>query len=166
MRKTLLALCLVTAVASAHAADPAISQEQFQALVARIAKLEAEAQALRQQSADALAQAQAAQAELEQLKGTQPATAVATTPASDADLAANPDDLAAAPDATSVEAPAVAESSATSNANAFNPAISIILNGSYSHHSLDPDAYARAGFPLAGESGPGAQGLSLGESEI
>src|SRR5437868_12886962 len=52
------------------------------------------------------------------------------------------------------------------NGNAFNPAISIILNGQYAHHSLDPDAYTRAGFPLAGEAGPGPQGLSLGESEV
>jgi hypothetical protein len=64
----------------------------------------------------------------------------------------------------------VAASAATDsgggNANAFNPAISIILNGSYSHHSLDPSGYARAGFPLAGEAGPGADGFSLGESEV
>ena len=52
------------------------------------------------------------------------------------------------------------------SANAFNPAISVILNGQYAHHSLDPDDYVRSGFPLAGEAGPGAQGLSLGESEV
>jgi len=52
------------------------------------------------------------------------------------------------------------------NGNAFNPAISIILNGQYAHHSLNPDDYTRAGFALAGEAGPGAQGLSLGESEV
>jgi len=57
-------------------------------------------------------------------------------------------------------------STSAAGANAFNPAISIILNGQYAHHSLNPDDYARAGFPLAGEAGPGAQGLSLGESEI
>lgn len=50
--------------------------------------------------------------------------------------------------------------------NAFNPALSVILNGSYAHHSLNPDDYARAGFPLAGEGGPQEQGLSLGESEV
>ena len=61
---------------------------------------------------------------------------------------------------------APAADSGGSNANAFNPAISIILNGSYSHHSLDPDDYVRAGFPLAGEAGPGADGFSLGESEV
>jgi hypothetical protein len=57
-------------------------------------------------------------------------------------------------------------SSAGASLNAFNPAIAVILNGQYAHHSLDPDNYVRAGFPLAGEAGPGAQGLSLGESEV
>ena len=60
----------------------------------------------------------------------------------------------------------VPEPSAPSSPNAFNPAISIILNGSFAHHSFDPESYEIAGFPLAGEAGPGAQGLSLGESEI
>jgi hypothetical protein len=58
-------------------------------------------------------------------------------------------------------------SSGGGGGNAFNPAISIILNGSYAHHSLDPASYARAGFPRAGEGGgPGPNGFSLGESEI
>lgn len=52
------------------------------------------------------------------------------------------------------------------NVNVFNPAISVILNGQYAHHSLNPDQYVRSGFPLTSEAGPGAQGLSLGESEI
>ena len=56
--------------------------------------------------------------------------------------------------------------SAGGNANVFNPAISVILNGTYAHHSLDPEAYEISGFPLTGEAGPGADGLSLGESEI
>jgi len=73
--------------------------------------------------------------------------------------------LRAAP--TDAVAPvAVPEPSAPTGPNAFNPAISIILNGSFAHHSIDPEDYEIAGFPLAGEAGPGAQGLSLGESEI
>ncbi|MEJ0098884.1 MAG: hypothetical protein WDO12_03755 [Pseudomonadota bacterium] len=44
--------------------------------------------------------------------------------------------------------------------------MSVILNAQYAHHSLAPDDYVRAGFPLAGEAGPGAQGLSIGESEV
>lgn len=60
----------------------------------------------------------------------------------------------------------VPSAAVASSASAFNPAISIVLNGGYAHHSLDPADYALAGFALAGEGGPGAQGLSLGESEI
>ncbi len=63
------------------------------------------------------------------------------------------------------EAPA-GPSPAGANGNAFNPAMSVILNGQYAYHSLKPDDYVRAGFPLAGEAGPGAQGLSIGESEV
>jgi len=153
MRKSLLGLCIVTALATAPAAHAAKSQTAEQ----RIAALEAHLQAL--------------EAELQQLKAAQAAPA-ATPPAetaatqSDIDaLAASPDDVAAGDAATSVAAPA-GDASGGSNANAFNPAISIILNGSYSHHSLDPDAYARSGFPLAGEAGPSPDGFSLGESEV
>ncbi|MBK7044405.1 MAG: hypothetical protein IPH50_12490 [Rhodanobacteraceae bacterium] len=60
----------------------------------------------------------------------------------------------------------VPSAAVASSASAFNPAISIVLNGGYAHHSLDSADYALAGFALAGEGGPGAQGLSLGESEI
>jgi len=68
--------------------------------------------------------------------------------------------------ASPVEAPSPGADAGGANGNAFNPAISIILNGQYAYHSLDPDNYVRSGFPLTGEAGPGAQGLSLGESEI
>lgn len=51
-------------------------------------------------------------------------------------------------------------------ANAFNPAISLILNGQYSNQSHDPDDYAIPGFALGEEAGPGDRGLSLGESEV
>ena len=81
-------------------------------------------------------------------------------------LAANPAETEAASSASASVAAPAGDSGGGSNANAFNPAISIILNGSYSHHSLDPTAYARSGFPLAGEGGPSANGFSLGESEL
>ena len=155
MRKTLLGLCVLSALAApAYAAKPALPQTEAQ----RIAALEAKVQVL--------------EAELETMKSGQPAVAaqraasVATSTAeSEMDtLAASPADLAASD--LPVAAPAGSDTSSGSNPNVFNPAISIILNGSYAHHSLDPAAYARSGFPLAGEAGPGAQGLSLGESEI
>jgi hypothetical protein len=149
MRKSLLGLCILSALAGpAFAAEPPTAEQRIEALEARIQALETELQQIKAQPVAAVpAPAEAASAEAEV----------------DA-LAANPDDVAAGDATASVAAPA--GDSGGSNANAFNPAISIILNGSYSHHSLDPDAYARSGFPLAGEAGPGANGFSLGESEV
>lgn len=165
MRKSLLAVCLALALGSpAYAAEP-VSQQQLQALEARIAQLESDAKVMREQSTNAIAQAQAARAELAQIKLTGVPAVVAGSAAYD-DLAAPPEDLAATPTAPDATLAAVDSGGSASAANAFNPAISIILNGSYSHHSLNPDAYVRAGFPLAGEAGPSAAGFSLGESEI
>jgi hypothetical protein len=50
--------------------------------------------------------------------------------------------------------------------NAFNPKISLILEGVAARLSDDPDGYAIPGFVLGEEAGPGEKGLSLGESEI
>lgn len=50
--------------------------------------------------------------------------------------------------------------------NAFNPAISLILDGRLTSFGRDPDAYALPGFALAEETGPGEEGLSLAESEL
>jgi len=48
----------------------------------------------------------------------------------------------------------------------FNPDISLILSGTATHLSNDPDNYAIPGFMLGAETGPGTRGLSLGESEL
>jgi hypothetical protein len=51
--------------------------------------------------------------------------------------------------------------------SAFNPAIAMILSGTYANLSQDPADYAIAGFmPSGGEIGPGDRSFSLGESEI
>ena len=144
MKRTLLSLCLLAALSNAtpaYCADPAI-EARLKALEENVAALQA--------------QLEAARAELAEIK---------STPV--------PDETQTADVATSAEAgadavatPEASEGSGTANANAMNPAISIILNGQYAHHSLDPENFSRAGFPLAGEAGPGPQGLSLGESEI
>lgn len=55
---------------------------------------------------------------------------------------------------------------AADSSNAFNPAIGLILNGTLSHFSQDPEHYAISGMPLGGESDPGSQGFALGESEL
>jgi len=50
--------------------------------------------------------------------------------------------------------------------NNFNPAISLILDGKLSAFSQDPATYALPGFAIGGETGPGDEGLRLGESEL
>ncbi len=52
-------------------------------------------------------------------------------------------------------------------ANAFNPAVSVILGGRYAQLDADPATYRIAGFMPAGdEVGPGRRGFDLGESEL
>lgn len=51
-------------------------------------------------------------------------------------------------------------------ARAFNPAISIILDGRYAAFSKDPEAYELPGFLLEEEAGLGDEGLSLGHTEF
>jgi hypothetical protein len=57
---------------------------------------------------------------------------------------------------------------AGSGANAFNPAISMVLSGTYTRTSRDPAQYAISGFSLPTDAapGPGSRGLSLAESEL
>jgi hypothetical protein len=50
--------------------------------------------------------------------------------------------------------------------NAFNPAISLILNGHYASYSRDPADWALPGFLLDTEAGLPAEGLSLDETEL
>lgn len=69
---------------------------------------------------------------------------------------------APAPVATAPVAPSPASTS-----NAFNPAISLVLQGRYANLSRDPSAFAIAGFVPGGEEiGPGRRGFSLSESEL
>lgn len=52
-------------------------------------------------------------------------------------------------------------------AAAFNPAVSLVLNGSYANLSKDPETYRFKGFlPNGGEIGPGSRSFQLGESEL
>lgn len=50
--------------------------------------------------------------------------------------------------------------------NAFNPAISLILDMRLASSSADPEEYEIPGFQLGGEAGPSPRGFSLGESEL
>jgi hypothetical protein len=158
-RKRLWLAVFATLAGPAFAAAPEQSGTSLQALDARIRALETEAQQLREQAAQALSEASAARAELEQMKAAQAAAPATATPV-------------AAPASSEAAVAAVSAPSSTSapsggaNGNAFNPAIAVILNGNYAHHSENPDRYMRAGFPVVPDTGPGPQGLSLGESEI
>jgi hypothetical protein len=54
-----------------------------------------------------------------------------------------------------------------SNPSAFNPSISLVLGGSYTHTARDPEDWNIAGFPSnGGEIGPGERSFNLGESEL
>ena len=93
-----------------------------------------------------------------------------------AGAAADAPPAAAPPAATAAATPAAAQriasngtaAASSGGANAFNPAISLILSGSYAHTSKDPSRYAIAGFALPADAaiGPGSRGFSLGESEL
>jgi hypothetical protein len=80
----------------------------------------------------------------------------------------------AADAATKAEAQAAKAESAAVQANtrptseaAFNPAVSVILNGVYANLSQDPARFQITGFvPTLGEVSPGKRGFSLGESEL
>jgi hypothetical protein len=53
------------------------------------------------------------------------------------------------------------------SANAFNPGISLILQGTAAASKEDPEAYRIDGFaPSGGEVGPAPRGFGLGESEL
>lgn len=52
------------------------------------------------------------------------------------------------------------------SSNVFNPAISLILDGKFTNFSRNSGTYVAPGFARAEETGPGDEGLRLGESEL
>ncbi len=116
---------------------------------ADVAALQAELQALK---SDYNSRADALEARIKQLE---------TANAASADAAAA---LAAAPPPPPEPPP---PAPAGGGASAFNPAISLILGGTYGYSSRDPASYHIAGFvPSGGEVGPGERSFNLGESEL
>ncbi len=85
-------------------------------------------------------------------------------PASAAPAAAPP---AAGTGAANVQPPVAAATTAPSSATVFNPAISLVLAGTYANLSRNPDTYRLQGFvPTGGDVGPGKRGFGIGESEL
>ncbi len=83
--------------------------------------------------------------------------------------AAKAEGAAAKAEARSANAESAAVQANTRPASeaAFNPAVSVILNGVYSNLSQDPARFRITGFtPTGGEVAPGKRGFSLGESEL
>jgi hypothetical protein len=103
------------------------------------------------------AEARAAQAAVSASAGAAPATAAASPPLAAQAPATYP--AAAIPAGATGAAPA-------SGLAAFNPAISVVLQGTYANLSQDPNTFGIAGFQAADETGPGRRGLRLSESEI
>ncbi len=63
--------------------------------------------------------------------------------------------------------PPPAQPGRAGGSNAFNPDISVILQGTAARSSLDPNTYQITGFaPSGGEVNPAPRGFSLGESEL
>ncbi len=60
------------------------------------------------------------------------------------------------------QAAAPSRPSTQQRANAFNPAISLILQGALNGYARPAGNYRLAGFPLTDEAGLAAEGLSLG----
>ncbi|MEJ0084838.1 MAG: hypothetical protein WDO72_04115 [Pseudomonadota bacterium] len=109
-----------------------------------VTALRAELQALKN---DYHARVDALEARIVQLEVAPPAAKVA-------------DAMPPAPEAVPAAAPG-------GGASAFNPAISLILGGSYTNTSRDPGDWNIAGFPPnGGEVGPGERSFNLGESEL
>jgi hypothetical protein len=135
---------------AAHAQDPSASElarvrDEMKALQR---SYEARMQALEKRLNDA--EARAAKSE----------TSAAPAPAAKSDTST-------ALPAAAQPSPAPVAASAVPAQNAFNPAISLILQGTYARTSRDPNNFVINGFvPSGGEVGPPPRSFGLGESEL
>jgi hypothetical protein len=86
--------------------------------------------------------------------------------AAEAALKAQPP--AAPPPAPVAQAAPAGPGGAPAGANAFNPAISLILSGTYGRTSRDPNTYSLTGFatPPGAQLAPAPRSFSLGETEL
>ena len=145
-RIPLAVLALATASPVLHAADEASLTQLREEINTMRRDYESRLKALEAQ----VKEAQAALSRQPVTPETAGSSAAAATPATA---------MAAAPEAPRAAAP-------PSSASAFNPAIGLVLSGTYANLSKDPSGYRIPGLWTGGEIGPGAQGFSLGESEL
>ncbi len=64
------------------------------------------------------------------------------------------------------EAELASDETQTTSKNAFNPQISMILDGRFANYQNNPDNYSLPGYSLGNEAGLFSDGFSLGESEL
>jgi hypothetical protein len=133
---------MMTALVLLHAGAPALSEAADD-----VAALRGELKALQAEYAKRITALESRITQLE--AGIEMASAMAPSPP------------------TPSQAPAATQSTTRSAASAFNPAMSIILAGTYVNASEDPETWGLAGFiPSGGEVGPGERSFGLGESEL
>jgi len=70
------------------------------------------------------------------------------------------------PAAAVATAPPAAPAPPSGSANAFNPAVSAVLQGVYASLSQDPTNYAITGFVPSGDIAPAKRGFGIAESEL
>jgi len=148
-----LALLCPLAPSWAHAATTA----------EEIAALRAEINALRESYE---AKLQALDARLRAAEAATTSPQPAKTPQGAAPAPTQTPEVAPPAAAAPVAAPAAVATSG--GGNSFNPALSLILSGTYTNTSLDPSRYAITGFgmPQDVQFGTGTRGFSLGETEL
>ncbi len=151
-----------TGKTSATKTDQAALREMRQQLDDMRAQYEARLKALEGKLAQMQQERQAQQGQAAQQASASAATAPATNGTAEASLATT---QAAAP--TAPAEPMAASNNTQASANGFNPAVSVILSGTYASLSKDPSTWKLSGFvPSGDEIGPGSRGFSLGESEL
>ena len=130
-------------------ANPAFADDDLSSIRAEIDAMRSEYQSRISQLESRLAEAE-----------TRAANAEATANSARTAVAAIPPAATVAPRAMPVS------SASRTGDNAFNPAISVVLNGQYTASSEDPDGVGMPGFALDEEAGRPERGFNLGESEI
>jgi len=160
---TLASVTLAFALGSGHAAAAEPGADDLAQIRAQIKAMKDEYEARIRALETRLQQAEAKAERAAAAGGT-----AAAAPAGERAARAPTTSAAVSGVAAAAPAPAIGGSGAAGgSANAFNPAISVILGGTYARLSQDPARYRIQGFaPSGDEVGPGHRSFNLGESEL